>query len=50
MPACGLGFAFGSPQGNIHVAKSVLRTSRIGHVEKDGTKYRLIASAWNPVI
>ena len=22
----------------------------IGHVEKDGTKYRLIPSAWNPVI
>ena len=22
----------------------------IGHVEKDGTKYRLIPSAWNPVL
>ena len=22
----------------------------IGHVEKDGTKYRLIPSAWNPQI
>ena len=22
----------------------------IGHVEKDGTKYRLVPVAWNPVI
>jgi hypothetical protein len=22
----------------------------IGHVEKDGTKYRLVLIAWNPVI